>query len=130
VINTINAHRIGKTGARARVTILLALDDPKAWGNNGLEGLDEHIEVRLFPNAGLARAWCAKYAKKMEAESERYAGAVADVEVLRWDESTFYDEGYGMIRDADEVIVSTQYGGTMPTTGTWAWDDPFEKEYR
>ena len=107
---------VGKRLAEATVQYAIALADPTAAGNTGLEGVDVDSEVRRFPNAGLARRWCEAFQPAIGEAIE------ARIVVQRWVENNYVEPGYGRIRDAEPITENEQVGELL-TTG-WSWSEP------
>lgn len=94
---TKDGKKVGKTIYRARVEWHVALADPNACGNGGLEGLDEFSESREFPNLGLARAWAKQLTEKMSAKHGGWA--FCDVEEGEYERESFVAPRYGRVVD-------------------------------
>lgn len=119
---TPSGKRLGTTGAFAIVHSIIPFDDPNRAGNLGLEGADDDFDRRYFPTAGLAQAWAARKLK-----GEEHA-ADAQIERVRWTDSSFYDDRNGdHVTDADPTVEFTREGWIRDgeTEVTWGeWDEP------
>ena len=56
-VQTNNARLAGTRIWEAIARQLIPLDDPEAWGNNGLEGHDEDCVIRSFKSKAAAVRW-------------------------------------------------------------------------
>lgn len=119
---TKNFGKVGRTDVEVTVHWRIPLTDPTAEGNRGLEGYDEDSWQSVRPNVGMA-----KYAAKQQILKLIKSGVdpqnVSEIELSEreWEETSFHDDKYGYVQDADPVTI-------RQTWGYWK-DDEQDVEY-
>lgn len=132
-----HAKYAGKRTATASVHYITPVPDGEDRGGNmGLERQDDNGDWRPYddfwstrraPNAGLARGWGQREAKRLLRLPEGFEVVDVEIRVERWDEDEIEDVEYGIVLDVEPVTETLQYG-QVDTDGTVSWDEPFEEQ--
>jgi hypothetical protein len=115
---TRDAHKAGRTDVEVRLMWTVALDDPTAMGNGGLEGADDVSWSTVRPNVGLGKHAARKYVVDHLLNDPKVGGISVQLIKREWVADSYEDDAYGLIRDAftRELYCTDGYWDTGDAT--------------
>lgn len=125
---THNAKKVGRRDVAIGLHWVVALDDPTACGNMGLEGADDDWWYTVRPNLGLARHAARKYVQDKLLDKPKIT--VLDVRFTEreWVADSWDDRDHGHVRDAvaEERFITD--GAWDNDTNDFTYDDRYSCE--